>query len=222
MATLSSTARGHAAGLIKAGKVNNGSWSFSSEDGNKILGDPPDWTRYGLWHLGVDGSAPKDTKAHYKYPYGKNGQVYRAALRAAASRASQQGDDAISSAASALLKSIDGGKGDSIAPSTSSISQGIAGATVAPPTPQRAAPRKGAPPAETPKVMAEIPTPAAAMPPAEMKRHMDALADHPHPFAYCMENVAPKAKVGDPKAFCASLVHKATGMWPAQEAKAGK
>lgn len=48
---------------------------------------------------------------------------------------------------------------------------------------------------------------------------LDALADHPHPFAYCMGNIAPKANVSDPKAFCASMVHKATGMWPAEEAK---
>lgn len=42
----------------------------------------------------------------------------------------------------------------------------------------------------------------------------DALADHPHPMTYCLENIAPKANVSDPEAFCAALVHEATGEWP--------
>ncbi len=57
---------------------------------------------------------------------------------------------------------------------------------------------------------------------ARAQARLDALADHPHPFAYCMANIAPKAKVSDPEAFCAKMVHEATGMWPAQEAKKGK
>jgi hypothetical protein len=47
----------------------------------------------------------------------------------------------------------------------------------------------------------------------------DALADHAHPFTYCMENIAPKANVSDPEAFCANLVHEATGQWPAEYSK---
>lgn len=37
-----------------------------------------------------------------------------------------------------------------------------------------------------------------------------------------MENIAPKANVSDPEAFCAAMVKKATGMWPAEGAKKGK
>jgi len=57
---------------------------------------------------------------------------------------------------------------------------------------------------------------------ARAESKLDALADHPHPFAYCMENIAPKANVSDPEAFCAAMVKKATGMWPAEGAKKGK
>lgn len=45
------------------------------------------------------------------------------------------------------------------------------------------------------------------------------LADHEHPFTYCMEHIAPKADVDDPEAFCATMVKKATGHWPAEAKK---
>jgi hypothetical protein len=48
---------------------------------------------------------------------------------------------------------------------------------------------------------------------------LKALADHEHPFSYCMANVAPKADVDDPEAFCANLVHEATGHWPGRAKK---
>lgn len=54
---------------------------------------------------------------------------------------------------------------------------------------------------------------------AEFHFKADALADHAHPFTYCMENIAPKANVSDPEAFCANLVHEATGQWPAEYSK---
>lgn len=44
----------------------------------------------------------------------------------------------------------------------------------------------------------------------------DGLADKAHPFTWCMENIAPEANVSDPEAFCANLVHEATGQWPAE------
>lgn len=98
--------------LIKAGKVDDSSaWAFSAADGDALLGKSgDDWTAYGAAHLGVDGDADKHTKAHYKYPVVKDGKVYLSALRAAASRASAQGDDAISNAASGLLKLAKGGE----------------------------------------------------------------------------------------------------------------
>jgi ATP-dependent protease ClpP protease subunit len=110
VAALYGPGRSHARGLIRAGKVNeDSSWSFSAEDGNAILGDPPDWTRYASWHLGYDADADRDTKAAWKYPFGKGGSVYRSGLRAIASRASQQGDTEIANAASAMIRSLDDG-----------------------------------------------------------------------------------------------------------------
>lgn len=95
--------------LINAGKVNTTArWSFTASDGNKILGDD-NWSNYARWHLATDSSAESDTKAHYKYPFGKNGQVYRSALRAIRSRAAQQNVTDVFDAAGRLMEMIDEG-----------------------------------------------------------------------------------------------------------------
>ena len=105
---LNGAGRSHANSLIEAGKVNQSAdWSFSAEDGNSLLGDPPDWAAYGKWFLGVDDAEDRETKAHYKYPFGKDGQVYRSALRAIASRAAQQNETEISDSASGMLDKLD-------------------------------------------------------------------------------------------------------------------
>jgi len=94
--------------LINAGKVSNAPWSFSGADGNALLGENgDDWANYALWHIAEDPAATADTKARFKYPYGKDGQVFRRGVIAAKSRAAQQGEDAVSSAADALLQLID-------------------------------------------------------------------------------------------------------------------
>ncbi len=106
--TLNSAGKSKANSLINAGNIDNDSaWSFSAEDGNKILGDPNDWVAYGKWFLGVDSEADKETKDHYKYPFGKNGKLYRSALTAIRQRAGQQGADDVFSAAGILLEKID-------------------------------------------------------------------------------------------------------------------
>lgn len=98
----------HARRLISQGKVDTrSSWSISADDENRILGDPPDWQEYGKWFLGVDPDADPETKAHYKYPFGKNGKVYRSALIAIRQRAAQQGAEEIFDAAGRLLELID-------------------------------------------------------------------------------------------------------------------
>jgi len=97
----------NARALINAGKVNKTSpWSFSAADGNKILGED-DWENYSKWHLGIDRDAEPKTKAFYKYPFGKNGNVYRSALIAIRQRAGQQKQDDIFEAAGRLIKLID-------------------------------------------------------------------------------------------------------------------
>ena len=56
------------------------SWEFSSEDGNELLGDRLSWNNYGKFHLIEDTGATKNTKARYKFPFGKNGKIYRSGL----------------------------------------------------------------------------------------------------------------------------------------------
>lgn len=93
--------------LIAAGKVNDGAWSFSAEDGNKLLGpDGDDWAAYAAVHLAVDPDAPEKTKAHYKYPCIKGSEVYRRGVAAAESRAAQNGADAVAAAAKKLMEAI--------------------------------------------------------------------------------------------------------------------
>ena len=68
----------HALALIRAGKVDRDSpWGFSAEDGDAILGEPPDWKAYASWHLGRRAGAPEETKDAWAYPFGKGGRLYR-------------------------------------------------------------------------------------------------------------------------------------------------
>lgn len=102
----------HARSLVASGKIDKTSaWSMSADDENALLGDN-DWKAYGSWHLGVDDGEPEDTKAHYKYPFGKGGKVYRSALVAIRQRAGQQDAKDIFDAAGRLLESVDGKSGD--------------------------------------------------------------------------------------------------------------
>lgn len=97
--------------LVTAGKVNKtGSWSFSNEDGNALLGDKgDDWNAYSEVHLGVDDAETDMTKAHWKYPVIKDGKVWRAGVIAAKSRAAAQEDGDVEDAAAELLAMIDKG-----------------------------------------------------------------------------------------------------------------
>lgn len=106
--TVSATSRAHAKSLIANDKVDvSDEWSFTTADGDVLLGDPADWERYGSWFLARVVGENAETRAAYAYPFGKDGVVYRRALVAAESRATQQGDDAIAAVAKKLLESID-------------------------------------------------------------------------------------------------------------------
>jgi len=106
---LNSTGTHHCASLIASGDVDRTSdWSFSAEDGNRLLGaNGDDWPSYGKWFMATT-TDPQQTKAHYAYPFGKNGKVYRSALIAIRSRAAQQNETAIFNAAGHFIDSIDG------------------------------------------------------------------------------------------------------------------
>jgi HK97 family phage prohead protease len=95
--------------LVKSGKVDkDGEWDFTTDDGNALLGEDGDnWSNYGKWHLGIDTQADEDTKAHYGYPYGKDGKVYREALIATRQYAGRFNLDDIFDAAGRLLDIID-------------------------------------------------------------------------------------------------------------------
>lgn len=95
--------------LIQTGKVDmESAWSFTAADGNKLLGpDGDNWKNFASFHLAVDTEQEEDTKARYKYPFGKNDKVYRRGVIAAKSRAAQQGEEAIAAAADSLLEMID-------------------------------------------------------------------------------------------------------------------
>jgi len=98
----------HCKGLIGNGKVDKTSdWSFDADDGNVILGDPPDWVEYSRWFLGIDTEAKEETKERYKYPFGKNGKVYRSGLITIRTRAAQQKETDIFDAAGARIEEID-------------------------------------------------------------------------------------------------------------------
>lgn len=113
--SLNRKGQSHASSLIKAGKYNaTSSWSFSSIDGNKLLGTgaKKNWTNYGKWFLAVESTAKTTTKAHWKYPFGKidadgTGKVFRSALVAIRQRAGQQGATDVFNAAGTLLAAID-------------------------------------------------------------------------------------------------------------------
>jgi len=104
--TVNSKGVAHAKSLIAAGKINEGAWSFSSADGNALLGDN-DWAEYGRWFLAVDSDADPETKDHFKYPFGKKGEIYRRGVIAAKQRATAQGLTAMADAADGLLTAID-------------------------------------------------------------------------------------------------------------------
>lgn len=109
--TLNTAGVEHARALIRAGHVDEGrAWSLSAAVQNRILGDPPNWTRYASWHLGVNGAAKEKTKDRYRFPFGDGRNVNRAALGSAAQRASQFGYDPISKAASGLIELMDEGE----------------------------------------------------------------------------------------------------------------
>lgn len=108
---LNPKAKAHARRLITEGQVDRDSpWSIDAEEENALLGDD-DWAQYGLWFLGLDEAENSDTKAHYRYPVGKAGRVYRSALIAIRQRAGQQDAAGIFDAAGELIDLIDEDQG---------------------------------------------------------------------------------------------------------------
>ena len=111
---LNPKAKAHARQLITDDHVDRETpWSIDAEEENALLGDS-DWAQYGLWFLGIDDAENSDTKAHYRYPVGKSGKIYRSALIAIRQRSGQQDAAGIFDAAGDLINLIDG-KSDDVA-----------------------------------------------------------------------------------------------------------
>lgn len=104
---LNSAGKSNANSLIEKGDYDvTSSWSFSADDGNKLLGNG-DWSHYAKFFLAFDSDATKETKDYYKYPFGKNDKVYRSGLIAIRQRAGQQKETDIYDAAGTLVEAID-------------------------------------------------------------------------------------------------------------------
>ncbi len=85
----------HARQLVGDERVvldERGAWSEhqpSAADENAFI-DEHGWAEYGRWHLAIDDEANRETKGHYKFPYGDFSAVHRCAVLAAESRAGQR------------------------------------------------------------------------------------------------------------------------------------
>ena len=99
----------NASKLIKAGDINEGDWDFTAQDGNELLGDD-NWSEYRKWFLAIDTDKNEESKAHYGYPFGKNGKVYRKALIAIRQYSGRFNLDSIFDAAGRLIDMIDADK----------------------------------------------------------------------------------------------------------------
>ena len=106
---LNSKGYDNASSLIENDKIDRTSdWSFSTEDSNALLGeDGDDWDNYSKWFLLVNEDANEETKDRYKFPFGKEGKIYRSALTAIRQRAGQFGYDDVFDAAGKLIEKID-------------------------------------------------------------------------------------------------------------------
>jgi len=97
----------HAQHLVEKGKVvldERDDWSEhqpSAAEENAFI-EEHGYGEYSKWHLGVDDEKPRDTKGHYKFPYGDFENVHRCAVLAAESRAGQRKYADIESAAAHL------------------------------------------------------------------------------------------------------------------------
>jgi hypothetical protein len=92
---LNNSGYNHAQELVNAGRVvldARDDWSEhqpSSDEEDQFI-EEQGWAEYSNWHLGVDDEASRDTKAHYKFPYGDFETVHRCGVLAAESRAGQR------------------------------------------------------------------------------------------------------------------------------------
>jgi hypothetical protein len=110
---LNTTGYAHARDLALAGKFvydDRDNWSEhqpSADEENAFI-EEHGWTAYSKWHLGVDDDERKETKGHYKFPYGDFNLVHRCGVLSAESRAGQRDYYDIEVAAAHIHGILDG------------------------------------------------------------------------------------------------------------------
>lgn len=115
MIQVNKTAKENLFARIRAGDVNKtDGWKWTVEDENSLLGEEQNWEEYSKWHLAIDTDANEETKQRYKFPFGKNGKVYRSAVIAIKQRAAQHEYDNIYKVADEALRLIDEEKDETV------------------------------------------------------------------------------------------------------------
>jgi hypothetical protein len=110
---LNNTGYAHAKEEVQDGRFvldKRDDWSEhqpSAAEENRFI-EERGWSEYGRWHLGVDDDHRKDTKAHYKFPYGDFREVHRCAVLSAESRAGQRKYFDVETAAAHLHGMLEG------------------------------------------------------------------------------------------------------------------
>jgi hypothetical protein len=110
---VNSSAVSHARELIKAGDfTESASWAAPGTSKENAFWDKHGESEYSKWFLGVDDTASKGTKGKYKFPIGNFSKIDVKGLKAAKSRAAQNGYSNIEKAADSLIKLAEGGKAE--------------------------------------------------------------------------------------------------------------
>ncbi|MGA2705905.1 MAG: hypothetical protein ABSH35_33090 [Isosphaeraceae bacterium] len=108
---LNKAGEGLAESLIAAGWVDHrGDWSFTSTDGNRLLGDDGQaWDIYGGSHLGVNPDAPEQSRGRFGWPIAKvdgdnKVRLHTSGLKAILDHASEKHEGPIREAAKGILE----------------------------------------------------------------------------------------------------------------------
>ncbi|MDX6724572.1 MAG: hypothetical protein QOD73_2976 [Solirubrobacteraceae bacterium] len=110
--TLNRRAYDHARNLVRERRAildDRDAWSEhrpSADQENAFLKEHG-FGEYGRWFLGVDDEMARDTKGHYKFPYGDFSDVHRCGVISAESRAAQNDYEDIKVAAAHLHGALD-------------------------------------------------------------------------------------------------------------------
>ncbi len=99
--------------LVRAGTFVDTAWSFTPEKSNALLGDPPNWTDFQLWFLGIEQgkpdngvvATPNDTphKDWFAFPFGDGTTANLNAIREIVRAATAAGDMDVANAAAEVL-----------------------------------------------------------------------------------------------------------------------